>query len=135
MSDVCQCPLMTDILKPAQLRLLYQQLTGYCSSSEKASQESVDERYPNIVTNLRNHNTGQPAKYGCSLKQQNSIRKCCGHAVDDISNDCVSYVATAISLPHLHRLVSKCDPGSPISFIQWLYLQFAPTKQSAYSSL
>ncbi|XP_078340082.1 uncharacterized protein LOC111130598 [Crassostrea virginica] len=132
-------------LKPMHARNLYKSLTGDNSAASHLKEKEVDERVqqafdqqdPDILQDLRELNKGQPSKYEIFFdKAKQYIESVVETAVDDRRHDRFTHLATAMSIPDLHRQVaSTCPPDTPIPSEQWLRFQFAPKNATSYSSL
>ena len=136
--------------KSAILRKAYQFLTGDASASRNATESELDERVgemlslqdPDLVTDLRINNAGQPERYDVFLEEcQKYIVEKVETAVDDRRHDTVSgdgdvvvHLAAALSVRDLHSQVQKRCPDAPIPSVQWLRLQFWPKRVNVKTS-
>uniref|UniRef100_UPI00358E6566 uncharacterized protein n=1 Tax=Myxine glutinosa TaxID=7769 RepID=UPI00358E6566 len=134
-------------VKAAFLREAYHRLTGDSSAADTRSQAEVDKRIqrlldeedPDIIWDLRSNNSGRPEQFGVFLDQcQRYINSAVETAVDDrrhdnvTGEDTITHLATALSVPDLHREVSnRCPEGTPIPSFQWLRIQFWPRRPCA----
>lgn len=134
--------------KTGMLREMYRRLTGDSSAANYLSEEQVDERIremvdaedPDLIWDLRLTKSGRPEEYKEFLvKCQNYVASKVETAVDDRRHDpltnegeSVTHLAMAISVRDLHEQVAaECDETVAIPSVQWLRLQFWPTKTSA----
>ena len=136
--------------KSAILRKAYQFLTGDASASRNATESELGERVgemlslqdPDLVTDLRINNAGQPERYDVFLEEcQKYIVEKVETAVDDRRHDTVSgdgdvvvHLAAALSVRDLHSQVQKRCPDAPIPSVQWLRLQFWPKRVNVKTS-
>lgn len=134
--------------KVGVLREAYRRLTGDASSSNCAAEAEVDERIrvildqedTDLLWDLRHINSGRPDEYKEFLtKCQEFVQKKIETAVDDRRHDpvdkdgeAVTHLAMAMSARDLHEQIkAECPEGMPIPSVQWLRLQFWPSKTSA----
>lgn len=132
-------------LKAKDARFIYKQLSGDSAEAETADQKEIDARVyqafemedPDIITDLRCHNKGQPSKYDAFFeKAKQYLENVIETAVDERRHDEMTHLAQAISVPDLLRCVKEtCPPETAIPSEQWLRLQFAPKCASTYASL
>lgn len=134
-------------VKSGILREAYRRLTADQSATTNLSQSEVDERIrdlldgedPDLVWDLRVQNNGRPEQYEdfltrCQAFVQGKIET----AVDDRRHDPVDkdgesvvHLAMAMSARDLHEQISKeCPEGTAIPSVQWLSLQFWPSRNS-----
>ena len=126
----------------------YRRLTADSSSPNTLSESEVDERIrkalddkdPDLIWDLRIINNGRPEEYKVFLNKcqelvQGRIETAVGdrrHDSIDESGETVVHLAMAMSAQDLHEQVKKvCPEGTPIPSVQWLRLQFWPTRSSA----
>ncbi|CAB4039823.1 Hypothetical predicted protein, partial [Paramuricea clavata] len=134
----------------AFLREAYRRLTGDSAAARNLSekevgsriQEVLDHEDPDILWDLRVNNTGRPEDYPLFLQKcQDYIKGKVETAVDDRRHDNVTengesvvHLAMAMNARDLHEQVKEqCPEGTPIPSIQWLRLQFWPSKACAAS--
>ena len=137
--------LLCDNVKPMEARCIYKDLTGDLSAPETSEQRVIDEKVktalelqdPDIITDLREHNQGQPIKYSLFFDEAKKyIENVVETAVDDRRHTDIQHLATAISVRDLlNQVKDKCPDGTPIPSEQWLRLQFAPKNPSSKASL
>lgn len=139
--------------KAAFLREAYHRLTGDNSSADTSAQAAVNERIqrildeedPDLIWDLRSGNSGRPLQFSVFLEEcQKYINSAVETAVDDRRHDnvtaadggdTITHLATALSVPDLHREVTKrCPEGTAIPSIQWLRFQFWPRRPCARSA-
>ena len=97
------------------------------------AKEAIDLQDPDIITDLRIHNSGQPAKYEVffSQKTKTFIENVIKTAVDDRRHDHITHLATAIFVPDLLRQVKlTCPADTLILSEQCLRFQFSPKSKS-----
>nr|XP_022306505.1 uncharacterized protein LOC111112916 isoform X2 [Crassostrea virginica] len=132
-------------LNASNARYIYKSLAGDCSLAENSTEKEVDLRVqqafemedPDIITDLRQHNTGQPSKYQAFFTYaQQYLENVIETAVDDRRHDRFTHLAQAMSVPDLLQQVKDiCPENTPIPSEQWLRLQFAPKNPSSLASL
>lgn len=100
-------------------------------------QQAFEMEDPDIITDLRQHNTGQPSKYQAFFTYaQQYLENVIETAVDDRRHDRFTHLAQAMSVPDLLQQVKDiCPENTPIPSEQWLRLQFAPKNPSSLASL
>lgn len=128
-----------------EARYIYKHLSGDSSAADTSNMREVDLRVqqafdmqdPDILTDLREHNSGQPKKYSIFFdKSKEYLENVVETAVDDRRHDVFTHLAQAISVPDLLEQVKlTCPPDTPIPSEQWLRLQFAPKNPSSYASI
>ena len=130
--------------KSAILRKAYSYLTDDESASrtldeaelDKRVSEMIDLQDPELITDLRINNQGQPERFDVFLQEcQKYINQHVETAVDDRRHDAVSdsevvvHFAVALNAQDLHTEVQKrCPENTPIPSVQWLRLQFWPKR-------
>lgn len=132
-------------LKLSDARYIYKSLAGDCSLAENETEKEVDLRVqqafemedPDIITDLRHHNTGQPSRYETFFNHAKQyLENVVETAVDERRHDQFTHMAQAMSVPDLLRQVKEtCPENTLIPSEQWLRLQFAPKNPSAVTSL
>lgn len=132
-------------LKASNARFIYKSLAGDSTLPEHPSEKELDLRVqqafemedPEIITDLRQHNKGQPSKYHIFFDHAKQyLENVVETAVDDRRHDRFTHLAQALSVPDLLRQVKdSCPQDTPIPSDQWLRLQFAPKNASTYNSL
>ena len=139
-------------VKAAILREVYKRLTGDKSAASYESEEMVDKRVremldmedPDLIWDLRVNNEGRPEEFATFLEEcKNYIDGVAQTAVDDRRHDdvqtesdgsqeVITHLATALSVPELHKSVSARVPeGTAIPSQQWLRLQFWPRRTTS----
>lgn len=123
-------------LKTSDARYIYKSLAGDCSLAENETEKAVDLRVqqafemedPDIITDLRHHNTGQPSRYETFFNHAKQyIENVVETAVDERRHDQFTHMAQAMSVPDLLRQVIR-------KFAQKILL-FHPNNGCAYSLL
>ena len=132
-------------VKCKDARYIYRELSGDNSAPETVDQFEVDKRValafdmqdPEILTDLREHNTGQPKKYSVFFeKAKQYLENVVETSVHDRRHDQFTYLAQALSVQDLRQQVQvECPQGTPIPSEQWLRLQFAPKNPTSKASL
>lgn len=132
-------------IKSKDARYIYRELSGDNSAPETFEQREIDKRVelafdmqdPDILTDLREHNTGQPKKYSVFFeKVKQYLENVVETSVHDRRHDQFTYLAHALSVQDLLEQVKRtCPPDTPIPSEQWLRLQFAPKNPTSKSSL
>lgn len=132
-------------LKTSDARYIYKSLAGDCSLGENESEKEIDLRVqqafemedPDIITDLRHHNTGQPSRYHIFFDHAKQyLESVVETAVDERRHDRFTHLAQAMSvLDLLQQVKDICPENTPIPSEQWLRLQFAPKNPSALASL
>ena len=130
------------------MREAYRRLTGDSSAASCLSEAEVDERIhrildeedPDLIWDLRLSNSSHPEQFKEFLvKCQEFVTTKVETAVDDRRHDpiaddgeAVTHLAMAISARDIHEQVAaECDESIAIPSVQWLRLQFWPSKTSA----
>ena len=142
-------------VKAAILREVYKRLTGDKSAASYESEEMVDKRVremldmedPDLIWDLRVNNEGRPEEFATFLEEcKNYIDGVAQTVVDDRRHDdvqtesdgsqeVITHLATALSVPELHKSVSARVPeGTAIPSQQWLRLQFWPRRAASVVS-
>lgn len=100
-------------------------------------QQAFEMEDPDIITDLRHHNTGQLSRYETLFNHAKQyLENVVETAVDESRHDQFTHMAKAMSVPDLLRQVKEiCPKNTPIPSEQWLRLQFAPKNFSAVTSL
>ena len=125
----------------------YRRHTADKSAPSNLTQSEVDERIkklddedPDLIWDLRLTSSGRPEEYADFLQRcQRFIQGNVDTAVDDRRHDAVDengdsivHLAMAMSVNNLHEQVKQaCPEGTAIPSVQWLRLQFWPTRTSA----
>ena len=109
-------------------------IIGDQSSSDTTDQSVVDKRIqlildmedPDILPDLRIHNSGHITKYeDFWSKCEEFLAEDIGVAVDNRRHDVITHIACAISVRDLVQQVrNRCPDGTPISSNEWVRLQF-----------
>ena len=132
-------------IKSAILRKAYDYLTVDASASLTLSEAEVDKRVsemidlqdPELITDLRVNNLGQPERFDVFLQEcQKYINQHVETAVDDRRHDTVTensevvvHFAVALNAQDLHSEVQKrCPENTPIPSVQRLRLQLFPKR-------
>lgn len=135
-------------VKSGILREAYRRLTADQAAARNLTEQEVDQRIqtlldnddPDLVWDLRLNNSGRPEEYQYFLEKcQKFVQGKVETAVDDRRHDAVDkdgdtvvHLAMALSAKDLHEQVKKeCPEGTPIPSVQWLRLQFWPTRCSS----
>ena len=134
------------------LREAYKRLTGDQAAAAYQSEEMVDKRVremldmedPDLIWDLRMNNKGRPEEYTEFLEEcKKYIDGVAQTAVDDRRHDqvqteddgsqvVVTHLATALSVPELHKTVSsRVAEGTAVPSQQWLQLQFWPRRTTS----
>ena len=110
---------MADV-KPMYLRNIYRQLTNDMTSSMNEEQADIYKRVNmlvslgdvDIICDLRDINSGRPPKYEQFWqKAEQYIEKVDETAVHEKRHECITHIATAISVPHLLEAVKQTCPS------------------------
>ena len=142
-------------VKSAVLHKSYKRLTRDKSSASYESEEMVNIRArevldmedPDLIWDLRVNNRGRPEEYSVFLEEcKKYIEGVAQTAVDDRRHDdvqtegdgsqeVITHLATALSVPELHKsVVARKPEGTPVPSQQWLRLQFWPRKTTNAAS-
>lgn len=119
--------------------------TGDASAASQLSEEEVNERVqmyvdmedPDIVVDLREHNSGHKSKYDIFWNEVDKfLQENVGLAVEERRHSQVTHIARAISVRDLlEQVAARCPPETPIPSRSWLSLQFWPKNVHAHSRL
>jgi hypothetical protein len=133
-------------IKPALVRQLYKLVLGDASSALNAAEAEVDKKAklvlelgdPDIIVDLRSQNPGRPPVFqefwDETIKYIHEVAEIA--TVQERRHESVSYMAMAMSVPDLHRIVSSRLPDNvrkPSPAL--LRLQFWPKNPSTKASL
>ena len=118
---------------------------GDASAASNLSEEEVDKRVkmyvdledPDIIMDLRSHNTGHGTKYDIFWTEcEKFLQEDIGLAVDERRHTSVTHLARVLSVRDLlQQVTARCPPSTPIPSRSWLSLQFWPKTMHAKSRL
>ena len=123
-------------VQPAVIRWMYRLLTEDSCAAVSARQADVDRRVllaidaedDSLLWDLRQLNEGRPALYEQFWEECDKyLTEAAATAVDDRRHGDVVHIASAVSVPDLHRIVcSRLEVEVPKPSVKWLAFQFWP---------
>ena len=131
--------------KPLALRWFYKEISNDQSAAATTDQAEIDKRVqlaidmedPDIVIDLREHNTGRAAQFDTFWDECGKyLNEEIGVAVDERRHSTLTHLGRAISVRDLvDQVKSRCPENTSVPSVEWTRLQFWPKTPAAKSAM